>query len=96
MPKHHVFPNIYKTTITVTVLSEGPYKWSEVNGLAAVAYDITHGDCIGSVTIAGSQAAPLLRDQAIEACYEMGSSPEFFHGLVEAISETEQEGESST
>jgi len=63
----------YKTTITVTVLSENPYH---ADNLEEVAFSITEGDCSGewdqkSITINGKTAAKELKKQ--------GSDPEFFN-----------------
>ena len=42
----------YKTLVTITVLSEGPFDQME---LAGVAYAIDEGDCVGKVDFAASE-----------------------------------------
>lgn len=63
----------YKTKIEVTVLSEEPYEFRALEGLA---HDITYGDCVGVV----SDQAPvrISRKQVVKELYDAGSEPEFF------------------
>lgn len=63
----------YRTTITVTVLSEEPYQYEN---LVQVHNDITDGDCSGKHSITGS--VKLTAKQAAKAMREQGSDPDFF------------------
>lgn len=63
----------YKTIIEVEVLSEDPFRCSD---LEAVQYEITEGHCSGVVKNKGSKA--LNGEQAAKALLKQGSDPEFF------------------
>lgn len=64
----------YKTTITVTILSDGPYEAPD--GLNDVDYDITDGDCSGDWKVLSTEE--LTKEEMIEACNAMGTDPAFF------------------
>ena len=66
--------SFWKTTITVTVLSEGPYEAPD--GLDGVYHDIVDGECCGDWRV--SQAVELSEAQMKEACLAMGTDPVFF------------------
>ncbi len=77
----------HKTTITVTVLSEGPFEFSN---LSDVHYAITSGDCSGEFTevsevVDGPTMAKLLEAQ--------GSDPGFFQLPEDDSDENEEEKE---
>jgi hypothetical protein len=63
----------YKTVLKVVVLSEEPFEWDSLEGVATA---ITDGGCsgdvkeVGSVLMSGREAAKALMDQ--------GSDPGFF------------------
>lgn len=63
----------HKTVITVTVLSEDPFEWDD---LEYVAYAITNGDCSGKIDETDHKV--LSAKQAAKALQEQGSDPEFF------------------
>ncbi len=67
----------HKTTIVVTILSEGPY---DPESLGSVADDISFGDCSGVWTVTSSEE--LTRKEAAKALLAQGSDPEFF-GIAE-------------
>lgn len=67
----------YRTTITVTILSEEPYQY---DNLLMVHNDITNGDCSGVHDITNSEE--LTAKQAVKALQKQASDPEFF-GLTE-------------
>ena len=62
-----------KTVIQVTVLSEGPFEYENLND---VYNAITEGDCSGEVKTV--EACYLNGKQAAEALIAQGSDPEFF------------------
>ncbi len=72
---------IYKTIITVEVLSEEPY--SETS-LGQIAYDIMEGGCSGVATAA--ESVLLTPEESIAATIAQGSDPEFF-GLTDVENE---------
>lgn len=70
MPKK---PKFFKTTFTVTVLSEGPFgDWENLHD---VAYAIDEGDCSGHIAEKTEVMTP---KEAAKALQEQGSDPEFF------------------
>ncbi len=64
----------YKTVITVEVLSESPYK--ETN-LETIAFDIKDGECSGNVNITSEEE--LTSKQMVDALKNQGSDTEFFN-----------------
>lgn len=64
-----------KTVITVTVLSNGDYEFTN---LASLAYDITDGDCSGACEVTSIQT--LSREEMAEALKAQGSDPTFLLG----------------
>ena len=68
---------IYETEIRILVLSQGKYELETLEGLV---YDITEGEGIGKTVVARS--TQLSTEDAVEACYEYNSDPEF-SGLEE-------------
>jgi len=63
----------YRTTITVTVLSEEPFDYDNLEG---VHYAITEGECSGHYETTKSET--LTAKQVAEALQAEGSDPEFF------------------
>jgi len=66
---------IWKTVIQVTVLTEGPYEWDNLHG---VAYDIARGDALGTCEEVESTELPS-RAEVAEAAAAMGGDPGFFY-----------------
>jgi hypothetical protein len=64
---------IYKTTITVTVLSDSPY---DLIDLETLDHDITEGDCSGDFKT--TNVEELTGKDAVEAIESQNSDPEFF------------------
>ena len=62
-----------KTTLRVDVLSEEPFAWDDLSG---VAYAITDGACSGMVEETGRKM--LNGKQAAKELIKQGSAPEFF------------------
>lgn len=65
---------IYKSVLTVEILSDTPLEDMD---LAGVAYAITDGDCSGRVNWQ-SRNNVLVGKEAANAMIHQGSSPEFF------------------
>jgi len=63
---------LYKTIITVEVISDEPYN----GGLGDLAYDTTEGDCSGAIS--WGEPTELVGMDAVKALEEQGSEPEFF------------------
>lgn len=74
----------YKTTLRVVVLSEEPFEWDDLSG---VAYAITDGDCSGMVEETGRKT--LNGKQTANELIKQGSAPEFFR-LTKAGNDTEE------
>lgn len=68
---------IYRSIITVEVLSDRPVDDTFLSNLSAVDHDITFGDCSGMVKIQ-SMNDPLTGQEAVQAVLLQGSSPDFF------------------
>jgi hypothetical protein len=69
---------LYRTVITVEVLSNGPFIFSGINGLADLAYNVTEGDCSGHAEVTSSQeVTPKEMAKLLEA---QGSDPSFLLG----------------
>lgn len=66
---------IYRTYITVSVLSEGEYVYRTLEN---VEYDITEGPCSGKVYIGVSKE--LNMSQLVAECNQHQTDPEFFLG----------------
>ena len=64
---------IYKTVLTVVILSETPYRQTN---LKEVGYDITEGDCTGGVV--EEIHTELIGEEAAKEMYNVGSQPDFF------------------
>ena len=65
----------FKTTITVTVLSENPLGLV-CNDLGELHYRITNGDCVGTIKDASHEQ--ITGKQCADTLYELGSEPDFF------------------
>ncbi len=64
----------YKTTFTITVLSEGPYTYSDLESLR---HDVEDGDCIGKIETNSSD--PLTAEQMRAALLDAGNDGTFFN-----------------
>ena len=73
----------YRTTIEVTVLSEEPYLF---RNLEQTAFDIVDGDCSGVCRVVKTEVCDA--QQMAEYLEEQGSDPAFF-----GINQDEQDGE---
>ncbi len=73
---------MFKTVITVTVLSDTPIDDLD---LASVAHEIDNGDCVGTVDFGSKQ--PLTREQMAAELVKAGSSPDFFGELDDETNE---------
>jgi len=62
----------YRTIIQVEVLSEDPYEYEDLTGLA---YDIENGPCSGKTSVKSSTI--LTGKQMAQALRKQGSDPEF-------------------
>lgn len=69
---------VYKTTLTVTVLSDSPLA---VCDLVVIADRMDSGDLVGSVE--QGESIGLTNDEAIEALEEVGCDGSFFEELLE-------------
>lgn len=68
---------IYRSVITVEVLSETPVDDSFLTDLSSVNYEITGGECSGRVQVK-SMNEELTGHEAVKAVQNQGSSPDFF------------------
>ena len=68
---------IYRSVITVEVLSETPVDDSFLTNLSSVNYEISSGDCSGQVKVQ-SMNQELKGQEAVDAVLRQGSSPDFF------------------
>jgi len=85
--------NLYRTKITIEVLSEGPFTTED---LAEINYAITEGDCSGVVNVETSEE--LSREEMSKALEKQGSDPEFLtseqerqaerDGIIDRMKET--------
>lgn len=66
-----VSKRFFRTTVTVEVISRGPYVFSD---LADLHQDITSGPCSGSTSV---EIEELSAAEAAEALIEQGSDPTF-------------------
>ena len=65
--------SVYKTVITVEVLSDGPY---EFQGIKQLAHDVVEGDCSGYVD--DGESIELTQEKAIAECGRHSTDPEWF------------------
>jgi hypothetical protein len=69
---------LYRTVITVEVLSNGPYIFGGIGGLEDLAYNVTSGDCSGHAEVTSSKkVTPKKMAKLLEA---QGSDPSFLLG----------------
>lgn len=68
---------IYRSVITVEILSERPVDDNFLTNLSAVKYEITLGDCSGQVKVQ-SMNEELVGHEAASAILSQGSSVDFF------------------
>jgi hypothetical protein len=69
---------LYRTVITVEVLSNYPYHFGGINGLADLTFNVTDGDCSGHAEVTLSQkVTPKKMAKLLEA---QGSDPSFLLG----------------
>ena len=68
---------IYRSVITVEVLSDRPVDDAFLTNLSSVNYEITSGDCSGQVQVK-SMNEELTGHEAVKAVQNQGSSPDFF------------------
>jgi predicted HAD superfamily hydrolase len=63
----------YKTVIEITIITEGRYDPTSLEG---INYDITDGEAVGSWNMESSKA--ITKKQMAEEMHNLGSDPEFF------------------
>ena len=68
---------IYRSIITVEILSDSPVDDAFLTDLSSVDYETTSGGCSGQVQVK-SMNEELTGHEAVKAVQNQGSSPDFF------------------